>query len=95
MSKGLLFEEDLFVLLVVDVLLHGVLFQTLGLLDALSTGLKDVVHLGAQSDIFEQQVRICVQKLAALSILRLHLVVVKVVHEMEKSKTHRPLLQAG
>ena len=31
---------------------HGVLFHALGLLDALSTGLKDAVHLGAQSDIF-------------------------------------------
>ena len=52
MSKGLLFEEGLFVLLVVDVLLHGVLFHTLSLLDALSIGLKDTVHLWAQSDIF-------------------------------------------
>ena len=52
MSKGLLFEEGLFVLLVADVLLHGVLFHALGLLDALSTGLKDAVYLGAQSNIF-------------------------------------------
>ena len=39
-------------LLVADVLLHGVclfcFFHALGLLDALSTGLKDAVHLGAQ-----------------------------------------------
>ena len=54
MSKGLLFEEGLFVLLVADVLLHCVFFffHALGLLGALSTGLKDAVHLGAQSDIF-------------------------------------------
>ena len=32
--------------------LHGVLFHALGLLDALSTGLKDAVHLGAQANIF-------------------------------------------
>ena len=44
MSKGLLFEEGLFVLLVVDVLLQGILFHALGLLDALSTDLKDAVH---------------------------------------------------
>ena len=47
MSKGLLFEEGLFALLVVDVLFHA-----LGFLDALSTGLNDAVHLWAQSDIF-------------------------------------------
>ena len=52
MSKRLLFEEGLFVLLVVDVLLHGVLVHALGLLDALSTGLKGAVHLWAQSNIF-------------------------------------------
>ena len=34
-----------------DVLLHGVLFHALGLLEALSIGLKDAVHLWAQSDI--------------------------------------------
>ena len=52
MSKGLLFEEDLFVLLAADVLLLGVPFYALGLLDALSSSLKDAVHLGAQANIF-------------------------------------------
>ena len=46
------FRRGLFVLLVVDLLIRGVLFHALGLLDALSTGLKDAVHLWAQSDIF-------------------------------------------
>ena len=131
-----------------NVLLHGGLFHALSLLDALSTGLKDAVHLAAQSDIFcswapgalvfylaqhlfvpravqwvvflvdrsvvevgilghdlvhiirldfeEQRVRIGVQELAALSILRLHLVIVKVVHEMlgevkgAQAGLHRP-----
>ena len=52
MSKERLFEEGLFVLLVADVLHHGVLFHALGLLNALSTGLKNAVHLGAQANIF-------------------------------------------
>ena len=56
MSKGLLFEEGLFVLLVAEVLLHGGLFHALGLLDALFTGLKDAVNLGAQSDILLKKI---------------------------------------
>ena len=52
MSKGLHFEEGLFVLLVAAALLQGVLFHALGLLDALSTGLKNAEHLGAQANIF-------------------------------------------
>ena len=44
-----LFEEGLFVLLMSDVSFHDILFHTLCLLDA---GLKDRVHLRAQTDIF-------------------------------------------
>ena len=51
MAEGLLVEEGLFVLLVSDVFLHDILFHALCLLEVLSTGLQDGVHLGAQAHI--------------------------------------------
>ena len=52
MAEGLLFEEDLFVLLMSDVPFHDILFHTICLLDVSPAGLKDRVHLRAQPDIF-------------------------------------------
>ena len=52
MAEGLLFEEGLFILLMSDVPFHDILFHTLCLLDVSPAGLKDRVHLRAQTDIF-------------------------------------------
>ena len=52
MAEGLLFEEGLFVLLIFDVPFHDILFHTLCLLEVSHAGLKDRVHLRAQTDIF-------------------------------------------
>ena len=48
-AEGLLFEEGLFVLLM---LLHNILFHALCFLDVFAAGLKDRVHLGAQVNVF-------------------------------------------
>ena len=52
MAEGLLVEESFFVLLMADVLLHGGLIHTLGLLYVLAECLKDAVHFGTQGDVF-------------------------------------------
>ena len=52
MAEGMLFEENLFVLLMPDVLLQGGLFHVPSLLYVGARGLEDAVHLVRQTDIF-------------------------------------------
>ena len=138
MAEGLLSEEGLFVLLMSDVSFHDILFHTLCLLDVSPAGLKDRVHLRAQTDIFgngapctlvlhlsqhifvgdavqevlrwvvrgvielcvgghvpedilgldlaEETVGVGVEELATIPVLRPELVVIEVVHQVERSR---------